>query len=54
LKKGTEKSDAFFRFQPENEGFKTLPVVGQWTNLCERVSAPELDFLILPPAEREE
>jgi hypothetical protein len=51
LRKSSEKSDAFFRFKPENAGFETLPVVGQWNNLCERVELPALEFLVLPQAE---
>lgn len=51
LKRATEKSDAFFRFKAKNDGFETLPVNGQWSNLCERVSLPSLENLVLPPAE---
>lgn len=51
LKRATEKSDAFFRFRAKNDGFETLPVNGQWSNLCERVSIPSLENLVLPPAE---
>lgn len=51
LSKVRSKSDAFFRFNPENEGLVTLPVNGQWNNLCERVSVPALEDLCLPPAE---
>lgn len=55
LKKSSEKSDAFFRFKPENAGFETLPIVGQWNNLCERVEHPgALDFLCLPNTEEKD
>jgi hypothetical protein len=52
LKRSPEKSDAFFRFKPVNDGFETLPVDGQWSNLCERVAAPvDLDYICLPKPE---
>lgn len=51
LVKSTEKINKFFRFKAANDGFETLPVDGQWNNLCERISSPELDFLCLPPPE---
>jgi hypothetical protein len=51
LHRPAEKSDAFFRFKVSNDGYETLPVVGQWSNLCERISVPQLDALILPAPE---
>jgi hypothetical protein len=51
LRKSSAKSDAFFRFKPKNEGVETLPVEGQWNNLCERVSVPALESLCLPNPE---
>lgn len=53
LRKPSEKSDAFFRFKLKNDGYKTLPCIGQWNNLCERVSVPVLDNLCLPKVEGE-
>jgi hypothetical protein len=50
LIKSEGKFASFFRFKPENEGFKTLPCEGQWNNLCERISNPVLETLSLPPA----
>jgi hypothetical protein len=54
LSKSREKSDAFFRFKPENEGFKTLPTTQQWNNLCERVSYPALDVLCIPGVTKDD
>lgn len=43
-----ESARKMFRFKPSNEGTETLPVIGNWNNLCGRVSIPELDFMALP------
>lgn len=51
LRKTTEKSDAFFRFNPTDGGFETLPANGQWNKLCERVNVPALESLCLPNPE---
>ena len=37
----------FFHFKPLQTGFQTLPIVGDWWRLCEKVSVPLLKYVIL-------
>ena len=48
LSPNTEATGKMFRFKPLNDGFETLPVVGNWNNHCQKVSIPQLDFMCLP------
>ena len=38
LMRTIEQSQKFFRFQPTQDSFETLPVQGEWTGLCSKVS----------------
>jgi len=38
LMRTIEQSQKFFRFQPTKETFETLPVQGEWTGLCNKIS----------------
>jgi len=38
LMRTSEQSQKFFRFQPTKETFETLPIQGEWTALCNKVS----------------
>jgi len=44
----TEQSQKFFRFQPTNETFETLPIqAADWMALCDKVSTAILERVIL-------
>jgi len=48
LMRTVAQSQKFFRFQPTNETFTTLPIEAKdWTSLCDRVSSAILDRVIL-------
>lgn len=38
LMRTIEQSQQFFRFQPARDSFATLPIHGEWTALCDKVS----------------
>jgi len=38
LMRTIEQSQKFFRFQPTKDSFETLPIQGEWTALCNKVS----------------
>ena len=38
LMRTIEQSQKFFRFQPTNDTFETLPIQGEWTGLCNKIS----------------
>jgi hypothetical protein len=38
LMRTSEQSQKFFRFQPTKDSFETLPIQGEWTGLCNKVS----------------
>lgn len=38
LMRTIEQSQKFFRFQPTKDSFETLPIQGEWTGLCNKVS----------------
>jgi hypothetical protein len=38
LMRTIEQSQKFFRFQPARDSFATLPIQGEWTSLCDKVS----------------
>ena len=43
-----EQSQKFFRFQPTNETFETLPIAAtDWTTLCDKVSTAVMERVIL-------
>ena len=43
-----ERSQQFFRFQPTNETFTTLPIAAaDWTTLCDKVSTDILERVVL-------
>jgi hypothetical protein len=43
-----EQSQKFFRFQPTNETFETLPIqADDWTTLCDKVSTAIMERVIL-------
>lgn len=48
LMRTVEQSQKFFRFQPTNETFETLPVqAADWTTLCDKVSTAIMERVIL-------
>ena len=47
LMRTVERSQKFFRFQPTNETFTTLPVEGEWTALCDKVSTNIMERVVL-------
>lgn len=48
LMRTIEKSQQFFRFQPTNDTFETLPIaVTDWTSLCDKVSTHIMERVIL-------
>jgi hypothetical protein len=48
LMRTVEQSQKFFRFQPTNETFETLPIqAADWTTLCDKVSTEILERVIL-------
>lgn len=48
LMRTVAQSQKFFRFQPTNETFTTLPIEAkEWTSLCDKVSSAILDRVIL-------
>jgi hypothetical protein len=47
LMRTIEQSQRFFRFQPTNETFKTLPIESEdWTALCNKVSTAVMERII--------
>jgi hypothetical protein len=38
LMRTSEQSKQFFRFQPTKDSFETLPIQGEWTGLCNKIS----------------
>ena len=38
LMRTIEQSQKFFRFQPTKDSFETLPIQGDWTGLCNKIS----------------
>jgi hypothetical protein len=48
LLQGLERSQQFFRFQPTNETFTTLPIAAaDWTTLCDKVATDILERVVL-------
>lgn len=48
LMRTVEPSQKFFRFQPTNETFETLPIqAADWTTLCDKVSTAIMERIIL-------
>jgi hypothetical protein len=48
LMRTIEKSQQFFRFQPTNDTFETLPIAAtDWTSLCDKVSTHIMERVIL-------
>ena len=48
LMRTIERSQKFFRFQPANEAFTTLPIeAADWTSLCDKVSTDIMERVIL-------
>ena len=48
LMRTVERSQQFFRFQPTNETFTTLPIAAaDWTTLCDKVSSDILERVVL-------
>jgi hypothetical protein len=48
LLQGLERSQQFFRFQPTNETFTTLPIAAaDWTTLCTKVATDILERVVL-------
>ena len=48
LMRTVEQSQKFFRFQPTNETFETLPIAApDWTTLCDKVSTAVMERVIL-------
>lgn len=52
LYSATNKTGAMFRFEPENSGFKQLPMVldegKDWTSLCEKIANEYITTNIIP------
>lgn len=47
LMRTIEQSQKFFRFQPTKETFETLPIQGEWTTLCDKVSTALFERVIV-------
>lgn len=47
LMRTIEQSQRFFRFQPTQETFQTLPIQGEWTSLCNKVSTAIMERVIV-------
>jgi hypothetical protein len=48
LMRTVERSQQFFRFQPTNESFATLPIAAaDWTTLCDKVANDILERVVL-------
>ncbi len=48
LMRTVERSQKFFRFQPTNETFTTLPIeAADWTTLCDKVSTDIMERVVL-------
>jgi hypothetical protein len=48
LMRTVERSQKFFRFQPTNETFHTLPIeAADWTALCDKVSTDIMERIVL-------
>jgi hypothetical protein len=48
LMRTVEKSQQFFRFNPTNEKFETLPIAAaDWTTLCDKVSTDIMERIVL-------
>ena len=48
LMRTVERSQQFFRFQPEDDSFTTLPIeAADWTTLCDKVSTSIMERVIL-------
>jgi hypothetical protein len=48
LMRTIERSQKFFRFQPTNETFTTLPIeAADWTTLCDKVSTDIMERVVL-------
>lgn len=47
LMRTVERSQKFFRFQPTNETFTTLPIEGEWTALCDKVGSDIMERVVL-------
>jgi hypothetical protein len=48
LMRTVEQSQKFFRFQPTNETYETLPIqADDWTTLCDKVSTAIMERVIL-------
>jgi hypothetical protein len=48
LMRTAEQSQKFFRFQPTNETFTTLPIeAADWTTLCDKVSTEIAERIVL-------
>jgi len=48
LMRTVERSQKFFRFQPTNETFETLPIeAADWTTLCDKVSTDIMERVVL-------
>jgi hypothetical protein len=48
LMRSVEQAQKFFRFQPTNQTFETLPILAEdWTALCNKVSTAILERVIL-------
>jgi hypothetical protein len=48
LMRTVERSQKFFRFQPTNETFHTLPIeAADWTTLCDKVSTDIMERIVL-------
>ena len=47
LMRTIEQSQKFFRFQPTKESFETLPIQGDWTTLCDKVSTALFERVVV-------
>jgi len=48
LMRTVERSQKFFRFQPTNESFQTLPIeASDWRSLCDKVSTDVMERVVL-------
>jgi hypothetical protein len=47
LMRTIEQSQKFFRFLPTKESFETLPIQGEWTGLCDKVSTALFERVVV-------
>ena len=47
LMRTSEQSQKFFRFLPTKDSFETLPIQGEWTGLCNKISTALWEWVVV-------